>query len=176
LFEYVRALELDDKNPETFYKVGQIHAGRGNLELARLAYQKAIELSKTHAGALEGLGLVLLQTRNYAQARELLTQAANRTVRWHPNRGHSRSEKDFRARRLALQAARVAPISRAAEQPRLSSIWALEGSPPGSLGKPQYRVVANLGLVEADRDSVRADSAFRRVVEVLTITTTYVSC
>ncbi len=75
LYYYVRALEFDDQNPETFEKIGQIHAGKGNYEPAEVAYQMALKLDPKNAHALEGLGLIQLNTGKQAEAKQSLTAA-----------------------------------------------------------------------------------------------------
>jgi len=68
LFEYIRGLALDDNNEGLLYKVGSIHASRGNHELAQTAYEQVIDINAEHVGALEGMGLVLLEVREYEQS------------------------------------------------------------------------------------------------------------
>jgi len=68
LFEYIRGLALDDNNEGLLYKVGSIHASRGNHELAQAAYEQVIDSNAEHVGALEGMGLVLLEVREYEQS------------------------------------------------------------------------------------------------------------
>jgi len=68
LFEYIRGLALDDNNEGLLYKVGSIHASRGNHELAQTAYEQVIDSNAEHVGALEGMGLVLLEVREYEQS------------------------------------------------------------------------------------------------------------
>lgn len=65
LFEYIRGLAIDGSNTELLYKIGNIHASRGNHELAQIAYEQVLESDAEHVGALEGLGLVLLELREY---------------------------------------------------------------------------------------------------------------
>jgi Flp pilus assembly protein TadD len=88
LFEYIKAIEKDNSKVEALYKIGTIHAARGNLPLAQAAYQKVLERSVKHAGALEGLGLVYLQQRQYGKARDHLNRAVeNDPQRWQAHNG-----------------------------------------------------------------------------------------
>lgn len=81
VFEYLRSLELDPKNGETFYKIGSINQQKNALAKAESAFRLALARNPTHAGALEGLGLILLQQRDYTQAREMLGLATKHDLR-----------------------------------------------------------------------------------------------
>lgn len=88
LGEYVNAVNTDKKNDETFYKIGAIHAERGNFVLAKEAYQMALQISPKHVGALEGLGLLQLENRHYPEAKQNLKVAINiDTKRWRAYNG-----------------------------------------------------------------------------------------
>ncbi|MGF2736177.1 tetratricopeptide repeat protein [Marinobacter sp. DUT-1] len=75
VFEYIRSLELDPENADTFYKVGAINQHKGALDKAASAFQLALQLEPDHAGALEGLGLMLMKQRQHEKAKTLLEQA-----------------------------------------------------------------------------------------------------
>ena len=75
LFEYIRALELDDANATALYKIGTIHAVRGNPRLAEIAFRLSLTEDADNVGALTGLGVLLLEKRNYPEARGLLERA-----------------------------------------------------------------------------------------------------
>lgn len=88
LYEYVKALELDSKNPETLYKVGTIHAEIGNSELAETAYRMALKLAPGHAGSLEGLALMLLDKHQHPAAEQHLRAAIKSDPkRWRSHNG-----------------------------------------------------------------------------------------
>ncbi len=88
LFEYVQALEKNANDGETFYKIGSIHAARGNMALANIAYGYCLKHAPQHAGALEGLGLNLLELRQYKEARRQLEHAlAADPKRWRAANG-----------------------------------------------------------------------------------------
>lgn len=88
LFEYVRALSVDPKIADAHYKVATIHGLKGNIDLAEQGYRNALGLSKDHAGALEGLGLLLLHQRKVDEAKPLLTRAvAQDPKRWRAHNG-----------------------------------------------------------------------------------------
>lgn len=88
LFEYVKAVELDDSQFEAFYKIGIIHLARGNLSLAQSAFHKTLARAKRHPGALEGMGLVFLQQRQYDGAEDYLNQAITAdSQRWQAHNG-----------------------------------------------------------------------------------------
>ncbi len=65
LFEYIRALEKEGDNADVLYKIGVIHASRGNTGLAEIAYRWALKANPHHAGALTGLGILLTKKRQY---------------------------------------------------------------------------------------------------------------
>ncbi|WP_295441734.1 tetratricopeptide repeat protein [uncultured Thiodictyon sp.] len=75
LFEYIRALSVDEGNAEALYKIGLIHAGRGNQRLAEMAFRWSLQKAPRNAGALTELGILLLKNRQYAPAKQNLTQA-----------------------------------------------------------------------------------------------------
>lgn len=74
LFEYIRGLELaEEPSTDALLKIGNIHYSRENYRLADLAYRWALEISPDHGPAGTGLGLVLLQRRQYEEARNRLS-------------------------------------------------------------------------------------------------------
>lgn len=73
LFEYLRGLQLETSpQADPLYKIGAIHHERGNYRLADLAYRWALELEPQHAWAGTGLGVVLLQQRQFELAEQQL--------------------------------------------------------------------------------------------------------
>ncbi|MBW7469755.1 tetratricopeptide repeat protein [Marinobacter sp. M216] len=77
IFEYIRTLELEPNNPESFYKIGAINLQKEELTKAHTAFQSALENDPDHAGALEGMGLVLMQMRQPERARIVLEKAVS---------------------------------------------------------------------------------------------------
>ena len=75
LFEYIRALDLDEGNPQVLAKIGQIHFVRGNQQLAEIAFTWSLQKDPRNPAALSGLGILLLKKRDYAQAKQHLEQA-----------------------------------------------------------------------------------------------------
>jgi len=75
LYLYVMALEIDDARPDAFYKIGRIHAYRGNVALAVKAYAQVLARAPDHARAHEELGLLLLNERKYDLAERSLQSA-----------------------------------------------------------------------------------------------------
>lgn len=75
LFQYVKAIELDNNSDIALFKIADMHSQRGNAEQAKRAYQMVIKVNPNHGGAHEGLGLLLLSERQYAKARDHLTKA-----------------------------------------------------------------------------------------------------
>ena len=75
LYQYIQALDLDNKDANTLTRIGSIHASRDNLRLAGIAYQHALAIEPENPAALTGLGLILLKKRNNEAAREMLTHS-----------------------------------------------------------------------------------------------------
>lgn len=77
LYQYIQALELqtDGDDVGTLARIGAIHASRGNLELAEIAYRRAVVIDPDNAAALTGLGLILLKKRDNATAGEMLNHS-----------------------------------------------------------------------------------------------------
>ncbi|MCG6657309.1 tetratricopeptide repeat protein [Halomonas campisalis] len=79
LFEYLRGLRMESRpQAEPLYRIGIIHHGRGNHDLARKAYRWALEVDSQHVGAGTALGIVLLQQRDFEGAERHLTPIASR--------------------------------------------------------------------------------------------------
>ena len=69
LYEYIRGLQVEQKpDAETLYKIGSIHDMRNNDRLAAAAYRWTLSLQPQHVGASTGLGVILLETRQYDEA------------------------------------------------------------------------------------------------------------
>lgn len=84
LFEYLRGLRME-KRPQAdpLYRVGIIHHGRGNHELATMAYRWVLDIDERHPGAGTALGILLIEQRDYEEAERLLTSiAARRDAPW----------------------------------------------------------------------------------------------
>ncbi|QTP54478.1 tetratricopeptide repeat protein [Billgrantia sulfidoxydans] len=79
LFEYLRGLRME-KSPKAdpLYRIGIIHHGRGNHDLAEKAYRWAMEIDGSHMGARTALGIVLLEQRDYDNAEQQLQPLASR--------------------------------------------------------------------------------------------------
>jgi len=55
---YRRALELDDNNPVTFYRLGYVYTSQGDLEAAEEHLKKSLEIDEDFAPAMVALGFV----------------------------------------------------------------------------------------------------------------------
>lgn len=75
LYEYVRALILDPKDADLYYKVGVLQAAKGNLQLADAALRRATELKPDFVAALDQYGQLNLRLRRYDAAAKLFQQA-----------------------------------------------------------------------------------------------------
>ncbi|TFH85599.1 tetratricopeptide repeat protein [Billgrantia azerbaijanica] len=79
LFEYLRGLRMEkEPKAEPLYRVGIIHHGRGNHDLAVKAYRWALEIDDSHRGARTALGVALLEQRDYDEAEQQLQPLASR--------------------------------------------------------------------------------------------------
>ncbi|MDR5899536.1 tetratricopeptide repeat protein [Halomonas vilamensis] len=79
LFEYLRGLRMERRpQADPLYRVGIIHHGRGNHDLAEKAYLWALALDGSHIGARTALGVALLEQRKFDQAEEQLQPLATR--------------------------------------------------------------------------------------------------
>jgi Flp pilus assembly protein TadD len=75
LYQYVKAADQDNKSDTALYKIGDIHANRGNEALAIRAYEMALNINPDNAEANEGLAILLLNKREYENARNHLAKA-----------------------------------------------------------------------------------------------------
>lgn len=83
LVEYVKALAEDRGNTEILYKIATVHREMGQMPVAQRAYEEILAKHPRHAGALEGIGLILLGQHLYARAEErLLAAVAADPDRW----------------------------------------------------------------------------------------------
>lgn len=81
LLQYVRLLGTDPENVEAHYRIGRVHTALGNTATARDAFQRAVAKDPDHPGALEGLGLILLEENQRDRAASLLHQALAKDAR-----------------------------------------------------------------------------------------------
>jgi len=75
LFEYVKALVADSEDVMSYFKIGLLHEVRGNSSLAEEAYDRALRIEPEFIAALERLGRMKLNERNYTQAKLLFQKA-----------------------------------------------------------------------------------------------------
>lgn len=79
LFEYLRGLRMEkEPKADPLYRVGIIHHGRGNHDLAEKAYRWALEVDDSHLGARTALGVALLEQRDFDNAEQQLQPLASR--------------------------------------------------------------------------------------------------
>lgn len=69
LFEYFKALELDNNDKFIYFKMGIVHEYLGNFNPAALAFARCTAIDPTYVPALERQGTMLLKQRKYAEAR-----------------------------------------------------------------------------------------------------------
>ncbi len=75
LFEYVRALDLDDKNLNAYLKIGATHNKLKNYAIANMAYTAALQLDTENIDALENIAVFLLKNNRSDQARYYANKA-----------------------------------------------------------------------------------------------------
>lgn len=75
LYMYIHALELDSKNTEALYKIGNIHLQRGGMYKAIMAFNDVLTIDPSHVGASESRGVLYLKDNAYAEAQKLFMQA-----------------------------------------------------------------------------------------------------
>ena len=78
LYYYVSALQGDPKNPVVLSSIGQIHFDKQNVDLAKKAYEMALEQDPDLLDAQIGMGLLLLKQKELKRAEHFLTLAHQR--------------------------------------------------------------------------------------------------
>ena len=162
LFEYIRALDLDEGNPVALAKIGQIHYVRGNQQLAEVAFRWSLQKDPRNPYTLAALGTLLLKKRDYPAARQTLEQA----VQIEPRLGNAHNalgviadlEKDYHRAQDHYQQALVAAPGSASVLNNLGYSRYLSGDFKGAIAAfresllvdPNYQLAwRNLGLVYA---------------------------
>ena len=69
LFEYLRALKLDEQDKIIYLKIGLVHEGRSNDRLSEAAYKEALIIDPDYIPVIERLGKIILKKRNYIEAK-----------------------------------------------------------------------------------------------------------
>ncbi|WP_207062080.1 lipopolysaccharide assembly protein LapB [Motiliproteus sp. SC1-56] len=85
LFEYVRALDLDAKNPGIYVSIGNVHKKMKNHNVAQLAYGEALKIDPKSISALENIALLFLKQNNIAQAKYHANKAINTYINKTPS-------------------------------------------------------------------------------------------
>lgn len=75
LYEYVHALVEDSQDVQVYYKIGVLHESRNNARLASLSYQRSLDIEPGFVLALERMGRIKLNEREYADARVFFEKA-----------------------------------------------------------------------------------------------------
>jgi len=55
---YKRAMDLDDNNPVTYYRLGYVYNSQGNLDAAENHFKRSLEIDNAFAPSIVALGLV----------------------------------------------------------------------------------------------------------------------
>ena len=77
LYSYVLALVEDNQDKKLYFKIGSLHESRGNTSLAGLAYKKALAIDNGYVDALERMGRLRLNDRDYPTARKHFKKAVS---------------------------------------------------------------------------------------------------
>jgi Flp pilus assembly protein TadD len=180
LFEYIRALDLDEGNPLALARIGHIHYQRGNHQLAELAFRWSLQKDPRNPETLAGLGILLLKKRDYPAARQTLEQA----VRIEPRLSSAHNalgviadlEKDYARAQDHYQQALVSAPGTASLLNNLGYSRYLSGDYKGAiaalrdslLADPNYQLAwRNLGLVYARQGRyTEAVEAFSKVQDL----------
>ncbi|GAA0702085.1 tetratricopeptide repeat protein [Marinobacterium maritimum] len=75
LYHYVQVLDLEAESEMAYFRIGQVHMGRGNEKLASLALRSALGIDPEHIGALTAMGVLHLKHNRYAEAKVNLDKA-----------------------------------------------------------------------------------------------------
>ncbi|MEQ1438720.1 tetratricopeptide repeat protein [Fontimonas sp. SYSU GA230001] len=75
LSEYVKGLAAQPRNAELHFRVAESQVAIGKTSEAAVTYRRVLGLQPDHAGALQGLGLLLLKQGQYEPATKLLTRS-----------------------------------------------------------------------------------------------------
>jgi Tfp pilus assembly protein PilF len=152
LFNYIRALKTDDGNPEALYKIGVVHAVRGNTRLAEAAYRWALRGKPNHAGALSGLGIILMKQRQYDEAAAKL----NAAIRAEPRLPDAHNA-------LGILADMERDYARAQDHYE-RSLAIVKKSPEviNNLGYSRYLSGNETGAIAAFQDALRIDPSYQR--------------
>ncbi|WP_066014477.1 tetratricopeptide repeat protein [Endozoicomonas atrinae] len=75
LLYYIRALDLNKKSFNAAAKIAGVHQHRGNAILAEQAWRTVLAIDDEHVMALEAMGLLKLEQRDYIQANGYLQKA-----------------------------------------------------------------------------------------------------
>lgn len=88
LYMYVRAHSLQNDNLYALTRVAEIHESRGNVSLATQAFAAVLREDPAHTGALQGLGLIYLESRRHDESLVLLERAvAEDPALWRAHNG-----------------------------------------------------------------------------------------
>lgn len=75
LYHFVSAYEFDQSKHLALYKVGVIHAKKGSVDRAAMAFNLVRKANPDHAKTLMELGLIELRLRKHAEAKQSLARA-----------------------------------------------------------------------------------------------------
>ena len=184
MYEYVYALELGGGDAHTLNKIGAIHSGLGNYQLAARAFTLSLRLDPENAAAHEGIGLLLLRDRRYAEAGKYLNAALEADPqRWQSHNGlgmlsdldgeHARAATHFRQALDNLSTA-SSRTDRARVLNNLGYSTYMSGDPAGALpyfyqaldNHPEFDLAwQNIGLVHTMQGNYdRALNAYMHVM------------
>ena len=82
--EFLRSLELEPQQTESYYQLGEIALAQARYEDAIRAFAKTLARNQSHGGALTGTGIALLRLRLYDKAAETLQIAVAAAPSYQP--------------------------------------------------------------------------------------------
>jgi tetratricopeptide (TPR) repeat protein len=84
--EFKRSIELQPKQTEAYYELGEVFLNENKLQESLPEFQKVLERSPRHGGALVGVGEAYFKLKLYEQARDWLLKATMAAPSYQP--GH----------------------------------------------------------------------------------------
>ncbi len=82
--EFERSVELQPRQTESYYELGDIAVNEANYERAGELFRKVLAADPLHGGALTGLGIVAYRQKQYEQANEYLQSAIKSAPGYQP--------------------------------------------------------------------------------------------
>ncbi len=82
--EFQRSIELQPVQTESYYQLGQIALDSHHDDEAAVLFKKTLSRSGNHGGALTGMGILAFRNKDYASARQYLSEATKASPDYQP--------------------------------------------------------------------------------------------